>query len=49
LLDRPIVFEGTLALAIVGRDAENQLRAGTDWHGFAAPCLRAFIVARAVH
>jgi methyltransferase (TIGR00027 family) len=47
LLDQPIVFEDPLALAIVGRDAETELRAGTDWHGYAAPGLRAFIVARA--
>ena len=47
LLDRPLVFEDPLALAIIGQEAERELRAGTDWHGFAAPGLRAFIVARA--
>jgi len=47
LLDRPIVFEDPLALAIIGKDAESEVRAGTGWHGFAAPGLRAFIVARA--
>src|ERR1700733_1976870 len=46
LLDRPLVFEDPLALTIIGRDAERELRAGTDWHGFVAPGLRAFIVAR---
>jgi methyltransferase (TIGR00027 family) len=47
LYDRPLVFDDPLALAVIGREAETELRAGTDWHGFAAPSLRAFIVARA--
>ncbi|MGH6879090.1 MAG: class I SAM-dependent methyltransferase [Rhizomicrobium sp.] len=46
LLNRPLVFEDPLALPIIG--AEAQLRGG-DWHGFATPALRAFIVARARH
>jgi len=47
LLDRPLVFEDPLALAIIGGEAESELRAGRDWRGFAAPGLRPFIVARA--
>jgi len=44
LLDRPLVFEDPLALRIIGREGENDLR--SDWHGLAAPGLRAFVVAR---
>jgi methyltransferase (TIGR00027 family) len=46
LLDRPLLFEDPLALRIIGTQAETELRSGRDWHGFAAPGLRAFIVAR---
>lgn len=46
LFDRPLVFEDALALAIIGREAEAELRHGQDWHGHAAPGLRAFIAAR---
>jgi methyltransferase (TIGR00027 family) len=46
LFDRPLVFEDALALAVIGREAEVDLRRGQDWRGHAAPGLRAFIVAR---
>jgi methyltransferase (TIGR00027 family) len=46
LFDRPLVFEDALALTVLGREAEAELRHGQDWHGHAAPGLRAFIVAR---
>ncbi|HEX3666476.1 MAG TPA: class I SAM-dependent methyltransferase [Rhizomicrobium sp.] len=46
LLDRPVVFEDPLAIAVIGRKAALELKNGSDWHGFAAPALRAFIVAR---
>lgn len=46
LFDRPLVFEDALALAVIGWEAEAELRRGQDWHGHAAPGLRAFIVGR---
>lgn len=46
LFDRPLVFEDALALAVIGLEAEAELRGGQDWHGHAAPGLRAFVVAR---
>jgi methyltransferase (TIGR00027 family) len=46
VLDRPLVFEDPLALAILGHDAEAELSQPGDWHGFASPGLRAFIVGR---
>jgi methyltransferase (TIGR00027 family) len=46
LIDQPLVFEDPLALAIIGAEAASMLREGRDWHGFASPALRAFLVAR---
>jgi len=46
LLDRPPIFSDPFALRIVGAEAETELRAGRDWHGYGAVSLRAFIAAR---
>ncbi len=46
LLDIPQVFADPLALAVIGSEAEAELRAGHDWQGMASSGLRAFIAAR---
>jgi len=47
LADRPLVFEDPLALGIVGREAENALRAGQRDYGTPkAAVLRAFVAVR---
>ena len=46
LLDTPPVFADPLALAVVGSDAEAELRNGSEWHGMSSTGLRAFIAAR---
>jgi len=46
LLDTPPVFADPLALAVVGSEAETELRTGSEWHGASSTGLRAFIAAR---
>ena len=47
LLDTPPIFEDPLAVRIIGPEAEQELRGGTDWHARdRAGGLRAFIAMR---
>jgi len=46
LLDHPQIFADPLALAIIGREAEEELRSGRDWHADPSDLLRAFIAVR---
>jgi methyltransferase (TIGR00027 family) len=47
LFDSPLVFEDPLALAIIGSEAADELRASAEWHqDRIARAFRAFMVAR---
>lgn len=46
LLDFPPILADPLALLVIGREAEAELRAGSVWHGHSSHGLRAFIAAR---
>jgi methyltransferase (TIGR00027 family) len=46
LLDSPPVFADSLALAVIGSEAEAILRDGGDWRGISSNGLRAFIAVR---